>query len=176
MKHTLVIITLFILFSCSEKQPEQESLNIEKSTIQQSKELNVIESLSWMEGVWIDTSAFSFMIPPVKLMEVWKVYPDSISGVGYSIEEGDTSISKQLLIREVNGKVNYVVRPIGKPIIVFPLENVSDKDVSFQNNAHDFPQKINYAMLSETAMYVIWSGIIPQGERKVTLKMSRVSI
>jgi hypothetical protein len=174
MNNFLYVLLVFFIISCSDNG---EAIN-ESSTAGngEANEKYSIENLKWIEGSWLDSTTFSFRTPKVSFMEQWKFYPDSISGMGFSIKENDTTIMEALCIREVNGKINYIARPVGEAIIGFPLIFMSDNEAVFENLVNDFPQKIRYLKTSRDSLQVIISGIIPQGEeRTVTFKMRSVS-
>ena len=133
-----------------------------------------LEELKWMEGKWLDSTTFSFRKPSASFLETWEYYPDSLSGKGMSIKQGDTTVMELLSIRIINGKVNYIARPSGEAVIGFPLIDLSDNEATFENLVHDFPQKIKYKR-KEDSLKIILSGITPQGERVVTFKMRSTS-
>ena len=174
MNNPLYILLVFLFISCSDNS---EAIN-ESSTAGngEANKTYSIENLKWIEGFWLDSTAFSFRRPKVSFMESWKCYPDSISGKGISIRGNDTTITSALCIREVNGEVKYIARPAGDVMIPFSLIFMSDNEAVFENSIHDFPQKIRYLKTSRDSLQVIISGIIPQGEeRTVTFKMRSVS-
>ena len=49
-----------------------------------------------------------------------------------------------VLLRERDGTLVYVAHPSGQPGGEFPLKHVDDDSVTFENTAHDFPQRIGY--------------------------------
>ena len=173
MNKLLYVLLVFFIVSCSDNGAAKN----ESTTVgnKEPDERYSIENLQWIEGSWLDSTTFSFRTPKVSFMEKWEYYPDSISGMGISIKENDTTIMEALCIREVNGKINYIARPVGEAIIGFPLISMSDSEAVFENPVNDFPQKIKYIRTSKDSLQVIISGIIPQGERVVTFKMRAVS-
>jgi len=173
MNKLLYLILVVFLTSCSDSENESSSIEEGKSS-----EVKTIDQLRWIEGVWLDSTTFSFRNPTVSFMEEWKYYPDSISGKGFSIKENDTTIMQALCIREINGVINYVARPVGEAILGFPLTFLSENEAVFENPVHEFPQKIRYLKTSDDSLQVIISGVMPQGpqgERVVTFKMRSVS-
>jgi len=173
MNKLYYIILILFFYNCSGGEEGTSDSSLSDNTSPSEK--STIEKLRWIEGVWLDSTTFSFRTPKVSFMEQWKYYPDSISGKGLSIKENDTTIMEALCIREVNGKINYIARPAGEAIIGFPLIHMSDNEVVFENLVNDFPQKIRYLKTTKDSLQVIISGVIPQGERVVTFKMRSVS-
>ena len=169
----LYALLVFFIISCSdngEAAKEHSYIGNEEPV-----ETYSIENLKWIEGFWLDSTAFSFRTPKVSFMEKWKYYPDSISGKGISIKENDTTITSALCIREVNGKIKYIARPAGEAMIPFSLMFMNDNEAVFKNSVNDFPQKIRYLKTTKDSLQVIISGLRPEGERSVTFKMRSVS-
>lgn len=173
MNNILYLLLVFLALSCSDKgDAKKEQLDI---GIDPQDEIYSIDNLKWIEGFWLDSTAFSFRTPKVSFMEKWKYYPDSISGKGVSIKGDDTTITSALCIREVNGEIKYIARPLGEAMIPFSLIFMTDNEVVFENLVNDFPQKIRYIKTSKDSLQVIISGLRPEGERAVTFKMRSVS-
>lgn len=173
INNILYLLLVFLVLSCSDKdEAKKEQLDIGIDT---QDEIYSIDNLKWIEGFWLDSTAFSFRTPKVSFMEKWKYYPDSISGKGVSIKGNDTTITSALCIREVNGEIKYIARPLGEAMIPFSLIFMADNEVIFENLVNDFPQRIRYIKTSKDSLQVIISGLRPEGERAVTFKMRSVS-
>ena len=173
INNVLYVLLVFFVLSCSHNGTDKkEPLDLE---IDQSDEMYSIDNLKWIEGAWLDSTAFSFRTPKVSFVEKWKYYPDSISGKGISIKGNDTTITSSLCIREVNGEIKYIARPGGEAMIPFSLILMKDNEVIFENLVNDFPQKIRYFKASKDSLEVMISGLRPEGERSVTFKMKSVS-
>ena len=173
INNILYLLLVFLVLSCSDKdEAKKEQLDIGIDT---QDEIYSIDNLKWIEGFWLDSTAFSFRTPKVSFMEKWKYYPDSISGKGVSIKGNDTTITSALCIREVNGEIKYIARPLGEAMIPFSLIFMADNEVIFENLVNDFPQRIHYIKTSKDSLQVIISGLRPEGERAVTFKMRSVS-
>lgn len=173
INNILYLLLVFLVLSCSDKdEAKKEQLDIGIDT---QDEIYSIDNLKWIEGFWLDSTAFSFRTPKVSFMEKWKYYPDSISGKGVSIKGNDTTITSALCIREVNGEIKYIARPLGEAMIPFSLIFMADNEVIFENLVNDFPQRIRYVKTSKDSLQVIISGLRPEGERAVTFKMRSVS-
>ncbi len=185
MKTTNIILLSLLfatLISCGEEKEqnyviEENSSSEEHSEEPENHELSPISlnDLQWMEGDWTDNQLFAFRKPPVAFREVWTYYPDSLSGRGYSIKEGDTTLTEMLSIRIVNDKLVYIANPVGQSLVSFPLDSIGDKYISFSNKAHDSPRDISYQFLTNDSLKVAVTSISPQGDRVVTFKMKRNS-
>lgn len=66
-------------------------------------------------------------------------------------------ITEYLLIRKSGDKITYKVTVLGqnesKPLDFVFNESITDK-VSFENQNHGFPQKIQYTPISKTELFV----------------------
>lgn len=49
-----------------------------------------------------------------------------------------------VLLRERDGSLVYLAHPSGQLGGEFPMKSVDDESITFENTAHDFPQRIGY--------------------------------
>ena len=96
----------------------------------------------------------------------------SFSGSGYRVVEGEVRITEVLVIRESDGQVIYEATVKGQndgKAVAFVL-NVNEKaKLSFENEGHDFPKKIQYVKVSDTEVLVSVKG---ENERGFSYKMT----
>lgn len=144
----------------SEETEESVALNVNST----------LEQVLWLEGTWVDETTFGFKQPPQHLHETWKVYSDSISGVGYNVQGMDTSITERIAIMIVNDKLTYVARPKNQALVTFTVTSASTSQWVFENKANDFPQKLIYKKLPNDSMSVTLEGIQNTMERSIELK------
>ncbi|MFN0203617.1 MAG: DUF6265 family protein [Bacteroidia bacterium] len=81
--------------------------------------------------------------------EIWQKANDStLKGQGFTLKNAkDTVFFEHLQLTLRKGKINYVVTARGQndeQAISFALTKANSQDFSFENPAHDFPQKITY--------------------------------
>jgi len=166
------VFLLFLgLFSCSDNVVEQDETGNEMT--EEKVEKLEIKDLKWLEGIWVDKSTFS--LRNITYVEEWVYYSDSLSGKGLSVENGDTTQTEQLAIRIIDNRLMYVARPFEQPVIGFPAIKESKEEVVFQNNAHDFPQKINYQKKGADSLIIDLSGfVLPQGDKKMQFKLRKL--
>lgn len=131
---------------------------------------NTLAPMLWLEGTWIDEATFGFKQPPQHLHETWKVYPDSISGIGYNVQGGDTNVTERIAIMVVNDKLTYVARPNNQAMVTFTLQSSSNNEWVFENKANDFPQRLIYKKLPNDSLSVTLEGIQNTIERSIDLK------
>lgn len=156
----LATVLIVVLGSCEQSNEETSSnLNVNAT----------LEQVLWLEGTWIDETTFGFKQPPEYLLETWKVYADSISGIGYNIQGQDTNIMERIAIMVVNNKLTYVARPKNQAMVTFTLTSSSSNEWVFENKANDFPQKLIYSKLPNDSLSVTLEGIQNAMDRSIKL-------
>ncbi|MFM7726585.1 MAG: DUF6265 family protein [Flavobacteriales bacterium] len=111
---------------------------------------------SQMIGRWTSVDSVSSQT------EEWTCMNDSTYyGLGYVIEEGDTTFFESLEIVFENGNWVYKAR-VGQGVdsetVSFLLNRQSGSLVEFANENHDFPKRIGYELLSNREMQAYIEG------------------
>lgn len=132
-------------------------------------------SLKMFEGLWkTDT-------PRGAIYEEWKQENDSLlHGQSYMVHEADTIPLETITLRYIGGRLCYV--PIvkeqneGKEVF-FPLKEITDngKRFVFENEGHDFPQRIIYRFIGTTALTARIEGTIRGREKSAEYPYERVN-
>lgn len=77
--------------------------------------------------------------------EEWKIENETeLTGKSYSIKNGIQDIDEVLFIKKFADSWAYVAVPEGQNITLFKLVKYSFNKFVFENEEHDFPQKIIY--------------------------------
>lgn len=98
--------------------------------------------------------------------EEWKLLNENeLSGVSFSIEEGDIILSERLFLKKFDDTWAYIALPTNQNITLFALTNFSDKKFVFENKEHDFPQKIIYEFHTDGMLTATIEGTV-NGEIK----------
>ena len=139
----LLIGTVLILASCQEKSENK----YEK-----------LEKMNWLVGQWENTT------PEGLLKETWtKVNDSTFSGQTYFIKnEKDTVHSESIVLTQSKDEVIY--RPTVKgqnndEPVDFKLTSEVENSFTFENQKHDYPQKIVYKKVNDTSLIATISGI-----------------
>jgi hypothetical protein len=74
----------------------------------------------------------------------------SLMGVSRTVAGGKTTEFEFLQIRENADGVAYIAKPSGQAEASFKLVTRSTDSVTFENPAHDFPQRISYQRIGDT--------------------------
>ncbi len=114
-----------------------------------------IDSLRWMAGYWKHMTEGSeteeqWMGPLNKLMV----------GMSRNTDTGfNASFEFLRIIQDKSGTVKYIAMPSAKKETAFTMTYYKNREVWFENPAHDFPQKIIYRLISPGEITVILEGI-----------------
>nr|WP_315180357.1 DUF6265 family protein [uncultured Flavobacterium sp.] len=139
---TTLILLLLVIVSCKNSDPNKN----EK-----------IKAASWLLGNWENKSADG------NLTENWEKLNDStFQAQSYYIKEKDTVHFESIILQQKGENLTYTATVKGqnndKPV-VFKLTTATDKQVSFENLKHDYPQKISYNQITPDSLVAKISGI-----------------
>lgn len=93
--------------------------------------------------------------------EEWKIANDNeLTGIGYSIQKGDSIVSERLYLKKFADIWAYVAFPVNQPITLFALAEFSQNKFTFENGEHDFPQRIIYEFTPDGNIHAVVEGTI----------------
>lgn len=105
------------------------------------------DSLSWMAGCWRQERG------RVIVEERWSPpRAGMLMGMGRTIHNDTLQEHEFVLIREEQGRVQYEAHPSGQPPNIFPLKSMTEDAVTFEDPAHDFPQRVGYRRAGSDSM------------------------
>ncbi len=120
--------------------------------------------LQWMLGNWVSES------DRFVTREAWTQLNDDVfqgSGTVVSKSDGSRASSEALLLAELDDGVFYIAKPQQNDLPVpFKLVAASNVEATFENTAHDFPQKISYRLQNDGSLEATISG----GGRAVSIR------
>jgi hypothetical protein len=101
-----------------------------------------LADLNWLTGSWLEKR------DGVETEEHWIAPKGGLMlGVNRTTRTGGRTSHEFLRIAErEGGAIAYLAQPAGAAITVFPLKELKDKHVVFENLKHDFPQRISYRL------------------------------
>jgi len=80
-----------------------------------------------------------------EIYEEWIVSNGTeLTGKSFSVVEGEEIVSEILYLKKFGEQWAYVAVPEGQNIALFALIEYTPKQFIFENEEHDFPQRINY--------------------------------
>jgi Domain of unknown function (DUF6265) len=104
-----------------------------------------LAQLTWLAGCWQSISSRG------TVEEHW-LPPRGNSMVGVSrTVRSDTLLEYELVVlRERDGTIGFEAHPSGQPAAVFPARTITDSSATFENPAHDFPQRVGYTLRADS--------------------------
>lgn len=128
-----------------------------------------IATLRWMTGCWaaVGQEAGSG--------EHWTAPAGgSMLGVSRTVRGGRTVGFEFMRIADNDsGQLAFFARPSGQPGAMFPMAQLTDNEVVFENPAHDFPQRVIYRRLPDNGLLGRIEGRIDGDLRSVDFPMQR---
>lgn len=115
--------------------------------------------LPWLVGCWHGAAGTR------SIEERWTVQPDgSLQGVGRIIRNGAVVNEERVTLAALGDQLTYTVRAEGAAPVTFTSTAVTDSSVTFENPAHDFPQRITYRRRAPARLYAEIAGPGEKGE------------
>ncbi|HEY1111726.1 MAG TPA: DUF6265 family protein [Opitutaceae bacterium] len=101
-----------------------------------------VADLAWLAGTW------SFERNGRVVTERWTAPAGGMMlGTSQTVASGRTLDYEFVVLRtDKEGRVAYVAKPSSQPEATFTLVKLADREVVFENPAHDFPQRISYTL------------------------------
>ncbi|MFK7806538.1 MAG: DUF6265 family protein [Saprospiraceae bacterium] len=151
MQTRILILTLLLFSSCSQSSGPKSQL----------APTTLVEDLNWMVGTW--------QVDEKEAYEEWKRVDRWLLGRSYKIKNKDTITVETMQITYREGELYYVPTVAdqnnGQPVL-FHLISGSPRQVVFENEAHDFPQRIGYKKKSAKHVEAWIEGVTKSGEEK----------
>ena len=98
-----------------------------------------VADLFWLSGCWQGRQGTAV------IEEIWsKPGGMSMIGLGRTIKDNRTVSFEFMQFREENGTLLFLPQPQGGAQVRFPLKEFTPLRLTFENLAHDFPQRVTY--------------------------------
>lgn len=141
-KKTTLILLLLAIVSCK---------NSEKA------EKDKIKSANWLLGKWETKTADG------NLSEKWIQLNDStFQGQSFFIKGKDTLHFESILLQQNGEELIYNATIKGQnenKAVAFKMTAETEKQLVFENQKHDYPQKITYTLISKDSLTASISGV-----------------
>jgi hypothetical protein len=123
-----------------------------------------------MPGKW--------MMKDPTIIEKWEKDGSFYKSTVYKLHGKDSFVTEQIRVREIEGDIYYEATVRGqnhdKPVLFRLTECTKDK-VVFENNAHDFPQKITYQFTGQDNLTATIQGMMNGKQQKIDFNYSRMN-
>ncbi len=116
-----------------------------------------IDKLNFIAGCWTLTRPNG-----TKIEEQW-LAPAGGAMIGMSRSVRDGKLREYEFMRilpAADGKLQYVAIPSGQAEAAFPLKEIVENTVTFENPQHDFPQRILYRLVDQDTLVARIEGSI----------------
>jgi len=116
-----------------------------------------IDKLDFIAGCWTLTRPNG-----TKIEEQW-LAPAGGAMIGMSRSVRDGKLREYEFMRilpAADGKLQYVAIPSGQAEAAFPLKEIVENTVTFENPQHDFPQRILYRLVDQDTLVARIEGSI----------------
>jgi hypothetical protein len=98
-----------------------------------------VARVAWLQGCWENVSAQR------TIDEQWMAPRGNVMiGMSRTMQDGALREYELVLIRQTPAGLAYEAHPSGQPAATFPLKEITDASVVFEDPAHDFPQRVGY--------------------------------
>jgi len=127
----LTLILSFTFISCNTKSKSNENISNEKS-----------ENFDWILGKWKRINEDQGK----ETFENWKKISSSeYSGIGFTIQDGDTLKQEKIKLIQSKEKWNLIVKvPEDLESITFKVTSIHKDSFTCENDSLDFPKLIKY--------------------------------
>lgn len=121
-----------------------------------------ITRLAWLAGNWRMEKGGRV------IDEQWMAPAGGVMlGMARTVAKGKVVEHEFLQIREgPGGDLFYVAQPSGQREAAFQLKSLTDSEAVFENQQHDFPQKITYTLKPDGLLLAAREGPGPDGQVK----------
>ncbi|MBP6508289.1 MAG: hypothetical protein KA257_12055 [Opitutaceae bacterium] len=113
-----------------------------------------VDDLGWLAGRWqLEKNG--------RLVQEEWMSPagGTMLGMSRTVKSGRTIEYEFLVLRaDESGDIFYIATPSAQPKAEFKLVQLAEKSVVFENKAHDFPQRIGYALNADRSLLAYIEG------------------
>jgi hypothetical protein len=161
------ILIFLLLISCVNGSRKRDEHDVRKP-------VHRIDSLKWMCGTW------EMKVEDGWFFESWEQKNDTtFLGVGFLISGKDTLSFENITISQQGSELFYIPVVSGQnngDRVIFRLVSTKDGKWTFENPAHDFPQRIIYSNQETGSLVAVITGIDKGKERTEVFSMRSVSL
>lgn len=141
MKRLILLLISFIVLSCNQNTKTSQA---EPSETESSLKSQVPEPMDWLLGKWKRLNEEA----DKETFEIWeKVSAHAYSGIGFTMQKGDTISQEKMDIIQLGDKWSlYVKMPGDTEATKFEVTELKHNAFVCVNDSIDFPNEIRYWM------------------------------
>lgn len=129
-----------------------------------------VQDLYWLAGCWSSANA-----EPGSGEQWMPPAGGTMLGTSRVVRDGKTVAWEFVRIREtVDGGLEYIASPSGQTQATFQLHTLSDREVTFENPQHDFPQRIIYRLDADGILNARIEGTVAGEKRAIDFPMKKI--
>lgn len=136
------------------------------------QQINKKNNAEWLIGTWENKTQSG------SIFETWtKISEVELSGKSYILKEKDTIVFETIQLLQEQDSLFYIPKvknQNGDLPVRFSAKTISDTELMFENQQHDFPQIISYTKINSDSLIAEISGTKNGKERKQTFPLKRV--
>jgi hypothetical protein len=131
---------------------------------------NSAAALAWLSGCWAseggEHGSGEQWMPPAG---------GTLLGMSRTVAKGRTVAHEFMQIREVEpGRLAFIANPSAQAQATFPVKNLGEREVVFENPTHDFPQRVIYRLDEAGVLRARIEGLIDGKPHSEDFPMRRV--
>lgn len=135
-----------------------------------SAQQHAFETISWWQGCWERTSSGGR-----RRVERWGAPSDgAMKGGSRSFADSNETAGERLRVTLADGKLVYHAHPSNQPPQSFTATVVAPEEVTFENLAHDFPQRIIYTKRGTDSLLARIEGDRAGRQQPITFAFRRI--
>ena len=113
-----------------------------------------VDRLAWMAGTWTGTDR------GIEMIEHWTDPKGGLMlGIHRDVKQGKAVFFEFLRIEATPKGIVYLASPKGAPATPFPMVELGDSRVVFENPEHDFPKRITYRLTPDGSLKARVEGV-----------------
>lgn len=165
------VVLMFAFGSCGNSATNEQPATTEAVAAPAAAPMATVADMQWLAGWWQHAT------PGGTVFEEWSVNGAAMAGRGGFIKGKDTMVSETIVLEQQGGDLLYVPTvkdQNGGQAVPFKLTYATADSFVFENPQHDFPSKITYRKVSETALTARISGKIEGKEQAEAFELTKL--
>ncbi len=165
MKKILILVTIGV-FTLSCNQKNKSKMKSEKAKTEKQIKLET-QNFDWLIGKWKRNNEEEGK----ETFENWeKISKTEYSGIGFTMQNGDTIKQEKIKIVKSNEKWNLIVKvPEEAESITFKMAEIESEKFVCTNDSLDFPKRIEYWKNGNKI-----NALVSGGELKIPFEFERL--